>query len=346
MNTPEMAPPDQIRAAWDRLAEDFDRFTTPLNLRLAEDALGRVGLRPGMRFLDVAAGSGALSIPAARLGAEVLATDIAPAMIARLAARAREEGLGNLDARVMDGHALDLEDDLFDVTGSQFGIMLFPDLARGLSEVRRVTKPGGRVVVIAFGPPRTVEFLGFFIGGVTAVVPGFTGLGMDPLPLPFQVADREVLRSKWPTPDWTMFTWRPPITPSRSTRDDTCGTWSRTAIRWERRWSRTSRRSKRAWSTTSWTGCSGSGPEAGRPFCTTRSTSRSAPNDGRWMKPLANRTGGGTTMSDPLVGRAPPDRHGVRTADPRVHRTASASGAAPFLPLPGALCSRTRPAII
>jgi ubiquinone/menaquinone biosynthesis C-methylase UbiE len=196
MNTPEMAPPDQIRAAWDRLAEDFDRFTTPLNLRLAEDALGRVGLRPGMRFLDVAAGSGALSIPAARLGAEVLATDIAPAMIARLAARAREEGLGNLDARVMDGHALDLEDDLFDVTGSQFGIMLFPDLARGLSEVRRVTKPGGRVVVIAFGPPRTVEFLGFFIGGVTAVVPGFTGLGMDPLPLPFQVADREVLRSK------------------------------------------------------------------------------------------------------------------------------------------------------
>jgi len=59
-----------------------------------------------MRFLDVAAGTGALSIPAARLGAQVMATDISPAMVKRLNARAREEGLPNLDARVMDGLAL------------------------------------------------------------------------------------------------------------------------------------------------------------------------------------------------------------------------------------------------
>ena len=196
MNRSQMASPDRIRDAWDRLAEDFDRFTTPVNISLGEDALERVGLRPGMQFLDVAAGSGALSIPAARIGARVLATDIAPVMIERLDARAREEGLPNLDGRVMDGHALDLEDDSFDVSGSQFGIMLFPDFSRGLREMARVTRPGGRVVVIAFGPPRAVEFLGFFLAAVRAVVPDFTGLPMDPPPLPFQVSDREVLRQR------------------------------------------------------------------------------------------------------------------------------------------------------
>lgn len=188
--------PNRIRDAWDRIAVGFDRVATPVNIRLAEDVLGRVGLGRGMRFLDVAAGSGALSIPAARLGARVLATDIAPTMIARLAERAREEGLSNLEARVMDGNALELEDDSFDVSGSQFGIMLFPDLPRGLREMARVTRPSGRVVIIAFGPPPTVEFLGIFMAAVKAVVPGFAGLPMNPPPLPFQVADREVLRQK------------------------------------------------------------------------------------------------------------------------------------------------------
>jgi ubiquinone/menaquinone biosynthesis C-methylase UbiE len=196
MNTPGTMAPDQIRNAWDRIAVDFDRFATPLHIRLSEDALDRVGLRRGMRFLDVAAGSGSLSIPAARLGARVVATDIAPTMIERLAARARGEGLSNLEARVMDGHALDLEDDSFDVSGSQFGIMLFPDLPRGLRELVRVTRPAGRAMMITFGPPETVEFMGFFLAAVTAVVPGFTGLPTDPPPLPFQVADREVLRRK------------------------------------------------------------------------------------------------------------------------------------------------------
>src|SRR5690606_11409635 len=113
--------------------------------------------------LDVAAGSGALSLPAARLGARVLAVDISPGMVERLAARARAEGLANLETRVMDGHALELEDNTFDLAASQFGVMLFPDLPRGLSEMARVTRPGGRVLVVTFGPFEQVEFIGFFI---------------------------------------------------------------------------------------------------------------------------------------------------------------------------------------
>ncbi len=185
---------EQIRDSWDAIAAGFDEFVTPLTIPLAENALRRVGLRRGMRFLDVAAGSGALSIPAAHLGAQVLATDISPALIERLDARAREEGLFNLESRVVDGQDLDLEDGTFDISGSQNGVSLFPDLKHGLRELVRVTKPGGRALIVAFGPLQKAEFLTFFLGALRAAVPGFTGPPMDPPPLPFQVADPEKLR--------------------------------------------------------------------------------------------------------------------------------------------------------
>ena len=53
----------------------------------------------------------------------------------------------------MDAHALELDDDSFDLTGSQFGVMLVPDQPIALREMVRVTKPGGRVLLIAYGPP-------------------------------------------------------------------------------------------------------------------------------------------------------------------------------------------------
>jgi len=183
----------EIQNAWTEIAPAFDEYVTPSNIAIAEEALQRAGFRPDMRLLDVAAGSGALSLPAARTGAEVVATDISPAMVERLEARARAEGLSNLTAHVMDGHDLEFEDGTFDIAGSQFGVMLFPDLPRGLSELARVTRPGGRVVVVTMGMPTEVEFLRFFLGAVKSAVPGFAGLPMDPPPLPFQVSDPEKL---------------------------------------------------------------------------------------------------------------------------------------------------------
>ena len=168
----------------------------PQELDLANEALRHVALEPGERFLDVAAGTGGLSLPAARLGARVLATDWSPAMIERFEARAREEGLSNAEGRVSDCHALELQDDSFDVTGSQFGVMLVPDQPRALREMVRVTKPGGRVLVIAYGFPAELEFLQFFIGALTAVAPEFPGLPDDPPPLEFQVSDPETLRRR------------------------------------------------------------------------------------------------------------------------------------------------------
>jgi ubiquinone/menaquinone biosynthesis C-methylase UbiE len=182
--------------AWDAIAEGYDRHVAPQEIDLANEALRRVGLEPGERFLDVAAGTGGLSLPAARLGAQVLATDWSPAMIERLESRAREEGLRDTHGRVMDCHALDLPDDSFDVCGSQFGVMLVPDQPRALREMVRVTRPGGRVLLIAYGPPADLEFLQIFIGALTAVAPEFPGIPDDPPPLEFQVSEPVVLRRR------------------------------------------------------------------------------------------------------------------------------------------------------
>lgn len=184
------------REAWDAIAEGYDRYVAPQEVELASEALRLVGLEPGERFLDVAAGTGGLSLPAARLGAVVLATDWSPAMIERFEARVRQEGLSDARGRVMDCHALELPDDSFDVAGSQFGVMLVPDQPGALREMVRVTKPGGRVLVIAYGPPEEFEALQIFIGALTAVAPEFPGLPDDPPPLEFQASDPNVLRRR------------------------------------------------------------------------------------------------------------------------------------------------------
>jgi ubiquinone/menaquinone biosynthesis C-methylase UbiE len=186
------APPE----AWDAIAARYDRHVAPQEADLADEALRLAGLRSGQRFLDVAAGTGGLSLPAARLGAHVLATDWSPAMIERFEARVRAEGLDDAEGLVMDCHALDIPDDSFDVTGSQFGVMLVPDQPRALREMARVTKPGGRVILIAYGHPAELEFIQFFIAAMTAVAPEFPGLPDDPPPLEFQVADPVVLRTR------------------------------------------------------------------------------------------------------------------------------------------------------
>jgi ubiquinone/menaquinone biosynthesis C-methylase UbiE len=183
--------------AWDAVAEGFDRFVAPTEVAVANEALDIAGVGPGTSFLDVAAGPGGLSLPAARRGAKVLATDWSPAMIERFEARVREEGLSDAEGRVLDAHDLDLPDDSFDVSGSQYGVMLVPDQPKALREMVRVTRPGGRVFLTSYGPPTEIEFLGFFIGALAAVVPGFEGIPDDPPPLEFQAADPDVLRERF-----------------------------------------------------------------------------------------------------------------------------------------------------
>jgi SAM-dependent methyltransferase len=89
----------------------------------------------------------------------------------------------------MDGHALELDDNSFDMAGSQFGVMLFTNMPNGIWEMARVVKPGGRVLMIVYGDPHQIEFFSFFVNAIQSVRPDFTGPPMDPPSLPFQLQD-------------------------------------------------------------------------------------------------------------------------------------------------------------
>jgi ubiquinone/menaquinone biosynthesis C-methylase UbiE len=183
----------QVRDAWEAVADGFDRHVTPRTLAIGEELVGRLGLAPGTRVIDVGAGSGAVSLPAARAGADVLAVDVAPGMLRRLTSRARDEGLATLRAELGDGTALASDDDSFDVAVSLNAVSLFPDPVAGIREMARVTRTDGQVVVALFGPLADVEFVGFFLAAVRAVAPDRLPPSGDPLP-PFRLAAPDRLR--------------------------------------------------------------------------------------------------------------------------------------------------------
>ena len=140
---------------WDTAAQTYEKAAHPFTALYAEAALARVTLTPRSRVLDVAAGTGALALAAARSGAHVLATDFSPGMVARIAAA----GLPNVDAQVMDGQALALPDASFDAVFSIFGLIMFPDWRKGLSEMARVTRSGGHGVVATWQDRGAATFL-------------------------------------------------------------------------------------------------------------------------------------------------------------------------------------------
>ena len=171
-------PDTQVRAMFDRIARVYDRMnsvmTAGMHHRWRERAadLARVG--PGTTALDVATGTGDLAIELARRGAEVTGSDFAPAMLEL--ARRKAPGL-----RFEEGDALNLShaDDSFDAATVGFGARNFADLDRGLREMTRVTKPGGRVVVLEITTPQRPPLSWFFHAWFDTVVPQLGRLAGD-----------------------------------------------------------------------------------------------------------------------------------------------------------------------
>jgi ubiquinone/menaquinone biosynthesis C-methylase UbiE len=133
----------RLRASW--MAGDFGQIAR-LNAKGAEDFIARLNLKPGMKVLDVACGTGNQSIPAARTGAQVTGLDIAPNLLEQARERAASE---NLKIEFVEGDAENLPYPAaqFDVVLSMFGAMFAPRPEVVAAELKRVCRPGGLIAM-------------------------------------------------------------------------------------------------------------------------------------------------------------------------------------------------------
>lgn len=137
------------------MVEFYEATAEPLTRQCVSTAFAMVGgITSGTSVLDVAAGPGGLSVAAAQIGARVLATDLSPAMVARLSQRLGP--YSNCTAQVMDGQALEVHDGTFDAVFSMFGVVNLPDWRQGLRELARATRTGGHGCISTWRDPRTV----------------------------------------------------------------------------------------------------------------------------------------------------------------------------------------------
>ncbi len=124
-----------------------ETFLTPLGPRLVEAA----GIGAGQRVLDVAAGTGNASIPAAQAGAEVVASDLTPELFEAGRARAAAAGV-ELEWVEADAHGLPFEDAGFDTVISSIGVMFAPFHQAAADELVRVCRPGGTIGLLSWTP--------------------------------------------------------------------------------------------------------------------------------------------------------------------------------------------------
>lgn len=165
--------------AWNLVAADYALDIVPIFSFFAQEAVALAGVGAGSRVLDVAAGPGTLAFVAAAAGARVTAIDFSPDMIDKLRARAADEH-ATIDAHLGDGQALPFGDGCFEQAFSMFGLMFFPDRAKGFSELSRVLVPGGRAVVSSWLPSDRVPLFGRVWGTLREFLPSLPLGGSAP----------------------------------------------------------------------------------------------------------------------------------------------------------------------
>ncbi|MEN0067028.1 MAG: methyltransferase domain-containing protein [Myxococcota bacterium] len=147
-----MANPLSVAHPWDLVAPGYLEHNLDDFTAFASRALELAAIGPADRVIDVACGPGSLAIPAAAKAQHVQAVDFSQPMLAQLRERLSDGNIQNVSVTHGDGQALPFEDAMFDAGFSMFGLMFFPDRARGFAELRRVLRPGARAVVSSWVP--------------------------------------------------------------------------------------------------------------------------------------------------------------------------------------------------
>lgn len=175
----------RLRSMW--MAGDYGHFAQYLEPGALE-FLNRMGMRSGDQVLDVACGAGQLSLPAARLGASVVGIDIATNLIEQARARARNEDI-NVRFEEGDAEAIAFPDESFDVVFSLIGAMFAPRPGQVASELLRVCRRGGRVVMGNWTP-------GGFLGQMFKINSGYVPPPAG-MPSPVLWGDEDTVRERF-----------------------------------------------------------------------------------------------------------------------------------------------------
>ncbi len=142
--------PDRTAHGWDAASEEYARLFSPYTSLFAQDAVRLCSPHRSDVVLEIAAGSGALTRRLADAAKYVTATDLSPKMVECINEMTQTDHLHNVKAAVMDGQDLIFAENTFDAVYSLFGVIFFPDPNRGLTEMARVLKPGGRCLLTSW----------------------------------------------------------------------------------------------------------------------------------------------------------------------------------------------------
>lgn len=172
--------PHEVAAMFDVVSKRYDITNDVLSMgqdrRWRKQVVAMVDPHAGERILDLAAGTGTSSEPFARAGAHVVPCDFSLGMLT-----VGKQARPGLDFTAGDGMALPFADDSFDAVTISFGLRNFVDPVRGIAEMRRVTKPGGRLVVCEFSSPTWAPFRSVYLNYLMKALPAIaTRVSSDP----------------------------------------------------------------------------------------------------------------------------------------------------------------------